>query len=162
VKFLLVRVDDRLLHGQVVYGWGGPLRPRRYLIVDDRAASDAWEREAYTASAVGAPVEVLDLERFAQGWRGTPDAAGTLVLLRDLAGLHRLWVSGFRPEGGVNLGGIHARAGTRPRLSFIHLTEEEERTLGVLLAAGCDLHAQELPGTPRHDVETIRTWVREA
>jgi mannose/fructose/N-acetylgalactosamine-specific phosphotransferase system component IIB len=160
VRFLLVRVDDRLLHGQVVYGWGGPLRPRRYLIVDDRAASDPWEREAYTTSAVGAPVEVLELDRFARGWRETPDVAGTIVLLRDLPVLRRLWETGFDPEGGINLGGIHARAETHPRLPFIHLSTEEERILGELLAAGCTLYAQELPGSPRYDVETLRTWVR--
>ena len=161
MKFLLVRVDDRLLHGQVVYGWGGPLRPRRYLIVDDRAASDPWEREAYTGSAVGAPVEVSELDRFAREWRATTEAAATIVLLRGLADLDRLWAAGFRPEGSVNLGGIHAREGTRPHLAFIHLTVEEERILGGLLAAGCDLHAQELPGSPRYGVETLRTWVRQ-
>lgn len=161
MKFLLVRVDDRLLHGQVVYGWGGPLRPRRYLIVDDRAASDPWEREAYAGSAVGAPVEVSELDRFARDWRATADAAATIVLLRGLADLQRLWAAGFRPEGAVNLGGIHARVGTRPHLAFIHLTTDEETILGELLAAGCDLFAQELPGSARYGVETLRTWVRE-
>lgn len=162
MRFLLVRVDDRLLHGQVVYGWGGPLQPRRYLIVDDRAAADPWEREAYTSSAVGAPVEVAELDRFARDWRATREAAATIVLLRELADVRRLWAAGFRPENGINLGGIHARAGTHPHLAFIHLTAAEETILGELLAEGCDLYAQELPGSARYGVETLRTWVRGA
>ena len=162
MSFLLVRVDDRLLHGQVVYGWGGPLRPRRYLIVDDRAAGDPWEREAFETTSVGAPVEVLDLERFAHEWQRLADAAGTVVLLRDLPSLQRLWRLGFRPDGGVNLGGLHARAGTRPRLAFVNLTPEEETILGELLDAGCEVTAQELPGCPLYDREALRQWVRGA
>jgi mannose/fructose/N-acetylgalactosamine-specific phosphotransferase system component IIB len=162
VSFLLIRVDDRLLHGQVVYGWGGPLRPRRYLIVDDRAAGDPWEREAFEGSSVGAPVEVSDLDSFAREWAAVPDAEGTVVLLRDLTSLWRLWQTGFRPTGEVNLGGLHARAGTRMRLAFVHLTEEEERILGELLAAGCAVSAQELPGCPRYDREALQSWTRGA
>lgn len=159
MRFLLIRIDDRLLHGQVAYGCGGALQPRRYLIVDDRAASDSWESDAYRASACGAPVEVWSLARFAREWAEVPDAAGTIVLLRDLASLHRLWQQGVRPEGGVNLGGAHARPGTREHLAFVHLTVEEEQILVQLLDAGCELFAQDLPGSPCHGSDTLRGWV---
>jgi fructoselysine and glucoselysine-specific PTS system IIB component len=158
VRFLLIRIDDRLLHGQVAYGCGGALQPRHYLIVDDRAASDTWESEAYRASTCGAPVEVWDLARFAREWAEVPDAAGTVVLLRDLASLHRLWRLGFRPEGGVNLGGAHARPGTREHLPFVHLTAEEEQMLAQLLDAGCELFAQDLPRNPLQGSATLRGW----
>jgi mannose/fructose/N-acetylgalactosamine-specific phosphotransferase system component IIB len=159
VRFLLVRVDDRMLHGQVVYGWGGALQPRGYLIADDRAAQDPWERGAYEAASAGAPVAVRDLERFGREWREVPDAEGTIVLLRDLDALHRLWRAGFRPEGEVNLGGLHAREGSRECLSFVHLTAADEARLIELLESGCDLCAQELPGSPRHGAAELRARV---
>ena len=33
VPLVLLRVDERLIHGQVVLGWGSALRPDRYIVV---------------------------------------------------------------------------------------------------------------------------------
>jgi mannose/fructose/N-acetylgalactosamine-specific phosphotransferase system component IIB len=39
----LYRIDDRLIHGQVVVGWGQPLDIRFLVLVDDLVASSEWE-----------------------------------------------------------------------------------------------------------------------
>ncbi len=156
MRFLLVRVDDRLLHGQVAYGWAARLAPRAFLIVDDHVAADPWEREAYQAIPPAASsVDVIDVAGFAQRWQDWPDAAGTIVLLRDLACLRRLHAQGFSPVGGVNLGGLHARGASREVLPFLHLTDGDVAILRELIAAGLDLCAQELPEGPRLSAEAI-------
>src|SRR5882762_2624798 len=43
----LYRIDDRLIHGQVVVGWGQPLNARFLILVDDLVASSDWEKELY-------------------------------------------------------------------------------------------------------------------
>ena len=43
----LYRIDDRLIHGQVVVGWGQPLDLRFIVLVDDEVASSDWEQELY-------------------------------------------------------------------------------------------------------------------
>jgi mannose/fructose/N-acetylgalactosamine-specific phosphotransferase system component IIB len=54
----LVRVDDRLIHGQVVAIWLKALGARRILIVDDRTAHDEFLREVLELAApAGTPVE---------------------------------------------------------------------------------------------------------
>ena len=61
----LFRIDERLLHGQVIVGWGMRLHLDYYVIVDDEVAADEWERELY-ASALPADVDaefVLDRAR---------------------------------------------------------------------------------------------------
>ena len=45
VPIVLFRVDERLIHGQVVIGWGHELRPERYVVVDDDLAESPWEQE---------------------------------------------------------------------------------------------------------------------
>ena len=58
----LVRIDDRLIHGQVVAGWLRALGAQRIVIVDDAAARDEFLREVLSLAAPsGVPVEVLDL-----------------------------------------------------------------------------------------------------
>jgi hypothetical protein len=58
----LVRVDDRLIHGQVVAIWLKALNAKRIVIVDDRTARDEFLRGDHPVGAPGVPVEVLDLE----------------------------------------------------------------------------------------------------
>ena len=43
----LFRVDDRLIHGQVVVGWGQPLDVGFIVLVDDEVATSDWEQELY-------------------------------------------------------------------------------------------------------------------
>ena len=47
MPIVLFRVDERLIHGQVVVGWGSKLRPDRFLVVDAALATSEWEQELY-------------------------------------------------------------------------------------------------------------------
>ena len=44
---VLFRIDERLIHGQVVIGWGTQLRPHSYIVVDDELADSDWEQDLY-------------------------------------------------------------------------------------------------------------------
>jgi mannose/fructose/N-acetylgalactosamine-specific phosphotransferase system component IIB len=84
------------------------------------------------------------------------DPRGTVVLLRNLRSLERLWRGGFRPRAPIYLGGLHARPGSRELLRYLHLTPEDEEILRRLLAEGCPLAAQDLPTAPRRDAAWLR------
>ena len=47
MPIVLCRVDDRLVHGQVVIGWGRPLGVELIVLVDDEVAASAWEQDLY-------------------------------------------------------------------------------------------------------------------
>ncbi len=47
VPIELFRIDDRLIHGQVVVGWGQPLDVGFIVLVDDEVATSEWEQELY-------------------------------------------------------------------------------------------------------------------
>ena len=48
MAIVLFRVDERLIHGQVVVGWGTRLHPNRIVVVDDDLAVSPWEQDLYT------------------------------------------------------------------------------------------------------------------
>ncbi len=151
-SFLLFRVDDRLLHGQVVLGWGGRLGPATYLLADDRLAADP---EAELLHAAAAPpecrVRIVPLEAAAGGM--DLDPARTVLLVRGVAEAAALLRGGV--PGPLNLGGIHAHSGARPLLPYLFLTPEEERLLAELAGEGHSIYAQDLPGHPRHPLREI-------
>ena len=47
MSLALVRLDDRLIHGQVVVGWGQPLNVAFIILVDDEVRDSAWEQDLY-------------------------------------------------------------------------------------------------------------------
>jgi len=153
--FLLIRVDDRLLHGQVSLGWGVELDPRTYLIVDDRLAADPVETEIYRAAAPhGVEVHVTSVDGFLAGEKGAANDA-TVMLLRDVETLSRLVSGGFRPAV-VNLGGLHGGGDAIEVLPFLHLRDDDWSLLDDMTAAGIRIYAQDLPQKPRHDWERLR------
>jgi len=81
----LVRVDDRLIHGQVVAIWLKALGARRIVILDDRTAADDFLREVITYAAPReVPVEILDV---ATGTERVRELAA-LVLLEECRQVH--------------------------------------------------------------------------
>jgi PTS system mannose-specific IIB component/fructoselysine and glucoselysine-specific PTS system IIB component len=142
----LYRIDDRLIHGQVVVGWGQPLNIRLLVLVDDLVASSDWEKELYRM-AVPPEMEVRFVD-VATGIRDhakfADDPRPGLVLTGDISSMYRL-VKGVKAIGSVNLGGIHHRAGRSEKLRYVYLTPDEERQLRDLEAAGVEVTAQDVP-----------------
>lgn len=145
----LVRVDDRLIHGQVVIAWGRPLGARFIVLVDDVVAASPWEQELYR---MGVPPDIDVLfasvadaaARFAE-WQRDPRVG--IVLAGDIATLVRLRAA-HAEFTRVNIGGIHHRPGRAERLRYVYLTDEEAAQLRALAEHGVDVSAQDVPTAP--------------
>ena len=146
MAIVLYRIDDRLIHGQVVVGWGQPLDIGFILLVDDEVAASEWEQELYR---MGVPPEMdvyfLDLagaEQSLDRYRNDPRQG--ILLTGDIDTMRRLVDAGGISS--VNLGGIHHRAGRTQRLRYIFLSGSEETALRDLAAHGVAVTAQDVPG----------------
>ncbi|MDX1646019.1 MAG: PTS sugar transporter subunit IIB [Longimicrobiales bacterium] len=153
---VLFRVDERLIHGQVVIGWGHELRPDRYVLVDDDLAESEWEQELYRLGVVDADVVFVDVQegraRLAE-WRDDPRR--TIVLTRDIPTMRRLSEGGRLRGEKVNLGGIHPGPGRTEVLRYLHLTREDLEDLETMAETGAEISARELPDAPRVDLATL-------
>jgi PTS system mannose-specific IIB component/fructoselysine and glucoselysine-specific PTS system IIB component len=146
VSIVLYRIDDRLIHGQVVVGWGQPLDVGFIALVDDAVAESDWEQELYR---MGVPPEmevvfasVDDAARQHAAW--VSDARPGILLTGDIDTMMRL-AAQVTAMHAVNLGGIHHRAGRTQRLRYVFLTPEEERSLLELQRRGVHVTAQDVP-----------------
>ena len=147
----LVRVDNRLVHGQVLEAWLPALRAQGLVVADDEAAGSLLSRSAM-ALAIPPKVElrVLTVAAAAALLRpgGTaPVAARTILLLRevrDAAALHELGV----PLPRLNLGNVHFRAGRRQVSPSVFLDLGELEILERLAAAGTEVELRAVPAEP--------------
>jgi mannose/fructose/N-acetylgalactosamine-specific phosphotransferase system component IIB len=142
----LYRIDDRLIHGQVVVGWGQPHNIRFLVLVDDLVASSDWEQELYRM-AVPPEMEIYfaDVNAAIQDHaRYASDPRPGILITGDIASMLRL-VKGVKAIGSVNLGGIHHRAGREEKVRYVFLTPDEEDQLRALEASGVEVTAQDVP-----------------
>jgi PTS system mannose-specific IIB component/fructoselysine and glucoselysine-specific PTS system IIB component len=146
---VLFRVDDRLIHGQVVIGWGRPLGVNRIVLVDDQLSLSPWEQDLYRmAVSPEMDVRFVTIAEAASRlpeWQG--DGRRVLVLTGDLDTMAALYSAAPKLVPHINLGGVHHRPGRRERLPYLYLTDEELRNLVALEDAGADISAQDLPTT---------------
>jgi PTS system mannose-specific IIB component/fructoselysine and glucoselysine-specific PTS system IIB component len=142
----LYRIDDRLIHGQVVVGWGQPLNARFLVLVDDLVASSDWEKELYRMAVppemdiyfADVATAIRDHARYAC------DPRPGILIAGDIDSMYRL-AKGVKAIGSVNLGGIHHRAGRAEKLRYVFLTPAEEQELRELEASGVEVTAQDVP-----------------
>ncbi|MDP2959384.1 MAG: PTS sugar transporter subunit IIB [Longimicrobiales bacterium] len=157
MPIVLLRVDERLIHGQVVLGWGSHLRPDRYVVVDDDLASSDWEQELYRIGAGSSEVLFCSVEE-ARGrlpeWREAPPRS--ILLARDVATVRRLADGGLLSGVTINLGGLHHGPGRRELLSYLHLSDEEVQILASLEDEGVEVWAQDLPDAPKVSSRSLR------
>jgi D-glucosaminate PTS system EIIB component len=142
----LYRIDDRLIHGQVVVGWGQPLNVSFIVLVDDEVRGSDWEQDLYR---MGVPpsieVRFASVEEAAHelpAWQADPRVGILLVGDIDTA----VALAERAPQvRRLNIGGVHHRSGRTERLRFVYLTDDEARKLRALAARGVDITAQDVP-----------------
>ncbi|MEX2182268.1 MAG: PTS sugar transporter subunit IIB [Gemmatimonadaceae bacterium] len=141
------RIDDRLIHGQVVVGWGQPCGLRFLVLVDDAVVDSDWERELYR---MGVPPEieirfdsVESAARHLESYRADPRTG--MLLTSDIETMRRL-VAAAPGIRAVTIGGIHHQQGRTERLRYVFLSPEDEAALRALAAGGVTVIAQDVPG----------------
>jgi PTS system mannose-specific IIB component len=151
----LVRVDNRLIHGQVVEAWLPWLRANRLLVADDEAAGNLLTRTAM-GLAVQAFIEVriepllkVDYVSLAL------DSSRTLVLVRDIASLMGAREKGLKLAQ-VNLGNIHFSFGRRRISSSVFLSQEETDQLKILVQEGVEVEARGVPTDAKVTFEEMK------
>ena len=152
----LFRIDDRLIHGQVVVGWGQPCRIGFLVLVDDVVAASEWEQELYK---MGVPPEmdiyfdsVESAARRLAAYR--EDTRCGMLLTGEIATMLRLVDQSAGIEA-VTVGGIHHKPGRVARLRYVFLTPDEEEQLRALAARGVAVTAQDVPNASPVDLAEI-------
>jgi PTS system mannose-specific IIB component/fructoselysine and glucoselysine-specific PTS system IIB component len=158
---VLFRVDERLIHGQVVIAWGSQLRPDLYVIVDEDLATSAWEQDLYRLSlpegTTAQFVTVAEAIQLVPEWIDAPQTRVAL-LTRDLRTMVELAEEGLLADLAVNLGGIHDGPGRTKVSSYLHLDEGDRARIQRLTDLGVSVTGRDLPDA---SAVTLASLLRE-
>ena len=154
---VLIRVDERLIHGQVVIAWGNHLRSKRFVVFDDEVADSEWEQDLYRlALPESAEARFHSIAEAGEALAGLrDDPVPTVVLLRSLGSAEAMARDAWGAGDALNLGGLHHKAGSREVRSYLHLDAEDLKIIRALQGAGVEVYGQDLPSSSVVEAEEL-------
>lgn len=143
---VLARVDDRLIHGEVVTAWIPNSKATRIIIIDDEVAKDEFNVRVVKALApAGTKVFVYNVEKASEKLM-VPGVEGErlLLLAKTPTTFNRLIKNGV-PLKEVNLGGAGIRGERQPFINNVALNPEEVTACEEMKNGGCRVYYQLVP-----------------
>lgn len=147
MKIVLVRVDDRLIHGQVAVGWTRTVGATHIVVANDEVAKDNTQKMLLRmATPVGVKSSILSVDEAAAQLAAEKFKNDkVLVLVREPGSLLRLLDGGVKFDK-VNIGNVRMAEGRQRITKEVAATSEEVEQWKKLDQAGVQLEALWIPG----------------
>jgi fructoselysine and glucoselysine-specific PTS system IIB component len=147
----LLRVDHRLLHGQVAFSWTGYLGANCILIANDEAVVDDLKKTTLRlAKPSGCKLVIKSIEDSIKAINaGKTDKYDLFIVVDKVADAYRLAKAVDSIET-VNIGGLKATEKTHPHPANnnINFTDEDEQQLTELKNMGKNIELRMVPNDP--------------
>lgn len=155
-NIVMARVDERLIHGQVMTSWLKVTDANTVLVVDGPSASNAFLRRIlFAAAPKNIELQVMGEEDAAAYLAQESPAGERVFLLAKTPGpFLRLIRGGIRPQE-VILGNMGGAAGRKRFSRSINASDAEIGEFRDILAAGVGLYCQMVPTDPKEDVKKL-------
>jgi len=138
---LLARVDDRLIHGEVVTSFIPYYHADHVMIVDDGVAHDKFNRRVLEMVAPkGVKLEIYTLEEGIEALKRDPDPDEKMILLTKTPITFEKIIDAGIDLKAVNIGGMGSRGNRKPFVRNCQADEEEVASMKRMYARGIDVY----------------------
>lgn len=155
-EIVLARIDDRLIHGQVVTAWVKQTNATRIVIADDPLTGDAFMQRLLKAVAPpGMAVDIFTVDAAADFLLEEPSSGEKIiVLVKTPQAMEGLIDKGIAVDK-VILGGIGAAEGRKRFNKNVSASPEEVESIKQILNKGVDMFYQLVPSEKAIDVKKL-------
>lgn len=150
MQFGLVRIDDRLIHGQVATRWTKETGVSRIIVVSDAVAADDVRKTLLKQVAPpGVTAHVVDIAKMLRVYVN-PKYAGERVMLlfTNPTDVLRVVEGGVKIDS-VNIGGIAYREGKTMVTNAVSVDQQDIDAFHQLAAKGIELEVREVSSDTR-------------
>ena len=131
-QIVLVRVDERLIHGATIAACAPAVRAQKVIAVDDQTANDAFISMIMKGGTNGLPAEIWTLDQTVAEWKANQFGEGRVfVIFKRITDAVKAYKAGFEfPE--LQLGWLNPGVGRTVVDTRISMTKEEAEMLQEL------------------------------
>lgn len=152
----LLRVDHRLLHGQVAFSWTSALGVDCILVAnDDVVTNDLRKMTIKLAQPSGVKLVIKSIKDSIEAInKGVTDKYKLLIVVESIADAKAL-IDGCKSLKTLNLGGTKAASDKRSISKAVNVSEEETQMLKQLLADGIEIDIRMIPNDRNIDLKNV-------
>ena len=140
-----VRIDDRLIHGQIATTWINDYNIEQVLIVDDNVVQDKMQQSVISMTApANVKVKVFGVDSFIGIYKKNPIKRRTMIVLTNSIDAYRLLAGGVQIDY-LNVGGMRFLDGRTKIARAVSVTPEEREAFKKIIEMGIDVRIQMIP-----------------
>lgn len=140
-EIAFLRIDDRLIHGQVIVGWLPEIKPENLVVVNDSVAEDAMRQDLMSLSV---PPEV-ELEFYSTADITDEDVnESSFILVSSPKDAWECLQKGIKPQR-FNVGGMHSKDGKEEIFEALHVDDEDRKYFDLIIKSGVEPIFQPTP-----------------
>ena len=156
MSVVFYRIDDRLIHGQVMTGWSKVYQATRIFVVDDKTAQDQFLCQVMKMAVPrDYDVHIYTVEQALEAIANDPPELRTIVLAKTHDVMQRL-LEGGAPMKELNLGGMGYVAGRKMILRNIQVSPAELEQLQAIAAKGVRVFCQIVPDGKCIEIDKVK------
>jgi fructoselysine and glucoselysine-specific PTS system IIB component len=152
----LVRIDHRLLHGQVVFAWSKSLNIQRIIVVNDAAAIDEFKKMSLNLSKPsGMKLNIFTVDETLQKMPKVEQLNENIMLIFGNTKEVRKFCAAYPKITEINYGGIIKKEGSKQFSNAIFLDEQELKDAQMLKNQGIIQYIQQVPTSKKEDLNKM-------
>lgn len=157
MSIALYRIDDRLVHGQVMTAWARIFNIAKIIVVDDATAKNAFLCDVMKmAVPSGCSVQILSVADAVPVLQASEKSdEKTIVLVKAPIALRALIDQGIVIKE-INVGNVGAGPGRKAVMRSTQLTKDEFDTLVGMSAQGIHIYFQMLPEAKSMELDKLK------
>lgn len=149
------RIDDRLIHGQVVTTWVNMYQIEQIVILNDKIAGDKTQKNILAMAAPqGIKVKAFGIEKFAEVIKTTPITRRTMLLFTTSTDVLEAVERGVDISE-LNIGGMRYQEGRERLTKALSVSPAEREAFKKLLEQGIKITIQMVPKDEKIDLQEV-------
>ncbi|MEG0365186.1 MAG: PTS sugar transporter subunit IIB [Coprobacillus sp.] len=149
-----VRIDHRLVHGQVAFTWTHFLSATRIIVIDDKAANDEFQTMALNMSKpAGVKLNIFTVEKALSKMEKVETLNDNIFIIFGCTKDASRFIQGYPKIKEINYGGIAKKEGAKSYGDVVYLNEEEVNDTRKIMSCGTSIFMQQLPTTKREQLK---------
>lgn len=153
-NILLLRIDNRLVHGQVGVTWTTSLGANLLVVADDVCAKDLLQQQlmSMTAESSGAGIRFFSIEKTINIINKAAPSQKIFLICRTPKDARNL-IDGGVPIKDVNVGNMHFEKGKRQLSKKVYINDKDLEDLQYIKSKGINVFIQDVPGDIKESIK---------
>ncbi|SER90277.1 PTS sugar transporter subunit IIB [Lachnobacterium bovis] len=162
IKYVLARIDTRLLHGQVATAWTKSVQPNRIIAVSDNVAHDSLRKQMIEQAAPpGVKAHVVPIDKMIQVDKDTRFGNTKALLLFETPQDALRAIKGGVSIKKINLGSMAHTPGKVVVSKAVAMDQKDIETIEELIKLGVEFDVRKVPGDAPTSIEGMLKKAKE-